>query len=144
MKNTEQLNNFDVEAEILASLINSGGKFTERFKKLQPEDFTYPETKTVFELITRMVERGDPVDVSGVSLQAREREETKEAIFKILEKHTASALFDNQLFRLRQLTYNRTVNKLNNELSNGQVTPEEFKKLFPCFPFLEMAISLNP
>ena len=134
MKNTEQLNNFDVEAEILASLINSGGKFTERFKKLQPEDFTYPETKTVFELIARMVERGDPVDVSGVSLQAREREETKEAIFKILEKHTASALFDNQLFRLRQLTYNRTVNKLNNELSNGQVTPEEFKKAISMLP----------
>ena len=63
----EQLNNYDVEAEILASLINSGDKFTERFKELQAEDFTFPETKTVFELIKIMVEKNEPVDISGIT-----------------------------------------------------------------------------
>ena len=129
----ERLNNFDVEAEILASLIHSGERFNERFKELQAEDFTFPETRTTFELIMRMVERGDPVDVSGVSLQAQGRED-KEAVFKILDKHTSSALFDNQLFRLKELTNKREVKKKTDELISGGITPEEFKKAISELP----------
>lgn len=129
----EQLNNYDVEAEILASLINSGDKFTERFKELQAEDFTFPETKTVFELIKIMVEKNEPVDISGITQKAQGRE-AKEAIYKVLEKHTSSTLFNNQLFRLKQLTYSREVNKLNSELSGGKITPEEFRQAITSLP----------
>ncbi len=126
----EQLNNYDVEAEILASLINSGDKFPERFKELQAEDFTFPETKTVFELIKTMVEKGEPVDVSSVVQKAQ----AKEAVYKILEKYISSTLFKNQLFWLKKLTYSREANKLNNELSGGKITPEEFRQAITSLP----------
>ena len=126
----EQLNNYDVEAEILASLINSGDKFPERFKELQAEDFTFPETKTVFELIKTMVEKGEPVDVSSVVQKAQ----AKEAVYKILEKYISSTLFKNQLFWLKKLTYSREANKLNNELIGGKITPEEFRQAITSLP----------
>lgn len=118
---------FQLEAEVLSSIIKSGE--SEKLEKLRLRDFVFPETKAIYRILRRMRKTREPIDSTGVLRHCEEEGMNPETVMKVLMASPTETLFSHQLYRLRELSNKRQACKLAKKLSQNKITLEKFQSL---------------
>ncbi|MDI3543061.1 MAG: regulatory protein RepA [Candidatus Atribacteria bacterium] len=116
-----------IEAEVLSSVVLS--QDPEKLKQLHLRDFIFPETKQLYRILRQMAKRGEPIDLSSVLRHCVEKGMERETTLEILNSSPTATLFQNQLYRLKELSNKREVLKFTEKLNQGKITIEQFKHL---------------